>query len=630
MPLHFPPAPFTGEREIALQFLKDFNRCRRLNQQHPYMIDPVLRIHTMLGMMDGPAVTPWKTKCAELIRRPAAASFGEELWTEYTRKFAKVWGSKSPASPPVTPIPKPPATHCSTPQTPPPLPDTTTAARTRSEDTAERLLLTSELDVPPSDLDTSWPPLIPSDSPAPAAVPASSNADYDWSDIIRRWEKNLPQYVLGPMYQSTPLPPRFPYNETHSRIPDDILTSSPCSSVPVECSRRHPSDGTSPRTPQYRPNRRPVTASDRPLEPRSSPSPLRPPPTSSPRAALPAVPGPVRPSHLVPWSFASPRSTLLIDEDRSSSTSIYLRTLSPRSATPSPLSSHSLLLSRSDSPSLAPTYRPPQLRCPASTAALVVMEDNGPRRGVKTSPVSVSTPRTTSSTRPIRQYPSVFPQHALEQPRDPDEITTHTLYRRPRDRFPTSRNHLAPRESNTDTTGPVTSRSSAIDRRITQDSIDTLGPHRRPRHTSREPATSSNTAPQPTQRQDSPQPPDTSDIHCDTTQMPRDMDDNIATPWLHRKIRVSNKGTRNQDVSEALRKCRHQPSHPHSSMTPTSPEAQPQNNRQQTTANQETCHDMQLKTRTTQQRQATQSYRTQTTPPHECCTADLVSDFPNA
>ncbi|KAH8999724.1 hypothetical protein EDB92DRAFT_1940325 [Lactarius akahatsu] len=252
LPLHFPPTPFTGERLTAPQFLKDFERFWKLNRKHPYMINPILRIHTMIWLMDGPIMTPWKTK--------KAASFGEELWTEYTRKFMKIWGCDSPtpslntmtSEPPTATTPDTSVMRCLTPlsnENPLLTPDTIPAVQAHPKDTpleeaVDGCLLTSELEMQiPVNLGTLWPPLIPPDPPAPVAVPASSNDDNDWSDIVMCWEKNLPQYVLGPAHRSMPFHPRKHTSgsaistsppQLHMHAPNRVPTSSPCSNLSVE------------------------------------------------------------------------------------------------------------------------------------------------------------------------------------------------------------------------------------------------------------------------------------------------------------------------------------------------------------------------------------------------------------
>ncbi|KAH8994207.1 hypothetical protein EDB92DRAFT_2113427 [Lactarius akahatsu] len=393
---------------------------------------------------------PWKTKWANLIRRPEAASFGEELWSDYIRKFTKTWGSGSPIppientipGPPLTPSnsgtsdcwssaahadPVPPCTTSPFAETLTTTPDTTISTRTYSEetqldDTTDGL--PSELDTQnPTDQHTPWP-LIPLDWPTPAN-PISLGEHDEWATVVQRWEDNLPQYVLGPVYRSTSLPRRDPRPHTQPS------PRPPWSHTPVECPQRHPADRTSPPAPHPRSTSRsvsvytPMTNPVRPLKLRSSVSPVRSLPFSSPHTVLPAILDPVLPLHLAPQSFASPSLDSFSDDTgRSSPFSTSVATLDTRSATLSPLPRRSSFASCPRSSPLGTVSPSPP----------VVMEDNRPKRGVKTSTVSVSTSSNASLTRPNRRYPAIFPQRALEQPRDPDKIAAHTAPHRPRHR----------------------------------------------------------------------------------------------------------------------------------------------------------------------------------------------------
>ncbi|KAH8981478.1 hypothetical protein EDB92DRAFT_1953103 [Lactarius akahatsu] len=323
------------------------------------MIDPVLRIRAMLSCMEGSVVAPWKARCADLIGRPEATSFGEELWDECIHKFTKTWGSESLIPPidhaiPSSPVlPRTPSLFA---ETPPSTPGTNVSVLTRSEDTpcedaAEGLPF--ELDTQtPANPGTPWP-LIPLDWPTPILL----SEDNEWAEVIQRWETDLPQYVLGPAYQGTSRSPSLSRTAPRTQTPDPISPSSPWSHIP--CYQQHSSDQTSPRALQHRSTRQPVSISppvfdpDHPLIPRSSVSSSRSLPISSPCAVLPTVVDPTFPSDLVPWSFAPPPLvTLSIDTALSASPSALFLTLGPHSSSQSPLSPHSSTTSRSCSPSL--------------------------------------------------------------------------------------------------------------------------------------------------------------------------------------------------------------------------------------------------------------------------------------
>ncbi|KAH8990064.1 hypothetical protein EDB92DRAFT_1946706 [Lactarius akahatsu] len=225
---------------------------------------------------------------------------------------------------------------------------------------------------------------------------------------------------------------------------------------------------------------------------------------------------PVLPSHQVPRSSAFPSHHVLSLDDNLSTSPASPPTFDPRSPA-ALLPWFPLPLHPARSPFAAALLFDPTSRSP-----WVVMEDNIPKRGVKTSQVSVSTPNVATTTRSNQAYTPTFPPHALQRPQNPDKVApiTPSNAQRKHGTNPTTLPHdtKTPQEQSTlrnwiigFTTPCMLSHRSHIQ---FQES--------RSRHTFRRLAT----------------PSDTSEaIHKNTMWILHDSDNDLATLWLHHKPR---------------------------------------------------------------------------------------------
>ncbi|KAH9010162.1 hypothetical protein EDB85DRAFT_1902370 [Lactarius pseudohatsudake] len=106
-----------------------------------------------------------------------------------------------------------------------------------------------------------------------------------------------------------------------------------------------------------------------------------------------------------------------------------------------------LFTSRPPSPSFTPTF--PSTHPPAS----IVEDDNIPKRGVKTIENSVLIPL-------VPRYPPIFPRHALEMPRDPDEFAPTAAQNRDRVITTVPSADPTPQPANRTTSRPPNSRAT--------------------------------------------------------------------------------------------------------------------------------------------------------------------------
>ncbi|KAH9007178.1 hypothetical protein EDB86DRAFT_3069846 [Lactarius hatsudake] len=371
------PTPFSGDFARAQQFIDEFGQLERRNRHHPFITQPALRVDLALVFIDeDPMTTTWK----RTIRRGSPVELADEsIWDEFFDSFCTAWIDDTPA--PVT-------------------------------DPAPVL-----------------PPHSPRRPVRPRIThPPASTIEVDNAQTMR-FASSLPPVTVTEKEEALPASAPPPTIET--AIHAKTLVSSQIVADPL------PLATTTPPVPIYT-----LESVVTPLAATSESPPMRRP--TSPRIVPPPLPA--DDTQILPVEVDSTRTTrfasllLLVDEIEKE---LALLASAPAPFTPAldppfpPVPSTTASNSPPPRPPRSPhrPYSPKIARQPTGTApcppCTVVEDDNSPRRGVKTLVNSafasdLAEPTTDDSTLPPRR-PNIFPRHALEMPRDPDELANRPI-----------------------------------------------------------------------------------------------------------------------------------------------------------------------------------------------------------
>ncbi|KAH9006025.1 hypothetical protein EDB83DRAFT_2532997 [Lactarius deliciosus] len=377
--------PFTGDRALAQQFLDEFWQLERANLRHVLITHPALRVELALSFIHGPLTDLWK----QTVQRGSPGDTeNEELWDEFYDSFCTAWTDDLPV-----PVP----------QTPSPLVPVNASAAQRAE----------ELQVITTPVQTT------------AAPSPNAEDDFDFEEFYSSYLDDNASIFSPHAPTPTPSPSIFdlvcPVEEpVHLSAPTQTLAAPSIALPPLVSTPQ--TDRVAQRVEK---RQRDYTSEEGETRPSKYPRPATHagPPRASPQLGRRSVPLPRK------YAFA------------------------PRRATSAPVTSVS--------PFIVP-YSPPPRRPPSppgdpthNTFALedhrtIVKDDNMLTRGVKTlddsvfAPVSAQDAVDSPPQTPPHAY--LFPRHAFERPRDPDELATKTTDRQrcgnARSPYPaTPRNH---------------------------------------------------------------------------------------------------------------------------------------------------------------------------------------------
>ncbi|KAH9009347.1 hypothetical protein EDB85DRAFT_2245921 [Lactarius pseudohatsudake] len=462
------PTPFSGDPTHAAQFLQDLDSLVWKNRNHPLISTPWTRIDLALAFISGPTTLAWRRsiRCGRTTEVTT-----DTLWNDFLESFCETWVYSPEATTPIAPeMPTSPAV-------PSPL---LTAASTLKRVDDVSIVFTAD-DLPPRHLletidqtadedDTDdWSSFAPDTSALPPRPPRSPRRQF--SPRIAS-----PQSVVLDLVNPADEPPYLPCTPT----PDSSIVALALPRTETFDIRPQPTTVAS--TPSRAENPVPSTpegsrATSAPLPSTQSNAPHVPtPPTPTASASVTHADGkttkkrkyetdggndtrsnkriraqlarrrvplpqqlryvrrrPVVPPPPVDDSSGPPNLDLaLVPSPDSPSPRLPRRPrrpTDPPSALPSPVFTSAFV------PAVVFPSPPPRVLCllagppPPSSIAdplSIVEDDNSPRRGIKPldasgfSPIhATSLPQTTRESR----YTDIFPRHAFEMPRDPDEIT---------------------------------------------------------------------------------------------------------------------------------------------------------------------------------------------------------------
>ncbi|KAH9020586.1 hypothetical protein EDB85DRAFT_2278728 [Lactarius pseudohatsudake] len=459
------PTPFTGDLTHAAQFLQELDSLVWKNPDHPLFSTPWMRIDTALAFISGPVTLTWKYNI-QRSRSPEIAT--DTLWDDFLESFCEAWVySPEPTISVVAPTVQTSTADISS---------SSLAAVSTLKRVDDISIVLTKNELPPRHLSetidqtadedetddrssfapctSAPPPISPSSSPFDRASPINEPPRAPFQTrgqtvpvTTHDESSNLPPTVtldLSTIVSTAQHPVAAPV-----KIDDgEILAIPPHASDGTTRKREHSYEAEDehayprkhPRTQlarrcrplprQYRYVRQPITL---------------PPPVDDSS-------GPFAPVRLYQSSpsvrLTTPRRAVLHD-------AISLRLPSrsfPAAIDPAAdindAADAVLFPSRPPSPSLAPAL--PSAHLPAS----IVEDDNSPRGGIKPLDASGFNPiHATSPPRTPRdlRYTDIFPRHAFEMPRDPDEVTPAASI--------TPRNHAVP----DDTTAQRPLRATATD-----------------------------------------------------------------------------------------------------------------------------------------------------------------------
>ncbi|KAH9018894.1 hypothetical protein EDB85DRAFT_1896972 [Lactarius pseudohatsudake] len=393
-----PPTTFSGDRSTSTQFLREFERLRRLNRSHPLMTNPEQRIKLALSYIDGPADN-WRNKRDVIVRHldTTTAQINEALWDDFltqTPRLASPTASILDLVKPADEQPRPPRNACRS--------TSPTAPATTHDESSD-------------------PPLpLPVTSDPPAAAAAPQRAE-ELQNTVASIDDDGDGTLFAPRVP-VPLTPDSVAHTTdgttkkrkhESNVEDD---KSPVKRFHARLARRRV---PLPRLIRYA--RRPPVIPPPPVDDSSGPSDFD--FTIDPTVAAPESPPPRPPRS--PRRPSSPRlasSTYsIIASTPSHAATPTLSKPEGSSAPPAQLLSNQSNTPRAEQFPRLPTAEPPS----------VVEDDNNPRGGVKTLDDSVLDPVHPTPPPQNPRYADIFPRHAFEQPRDPDEVAPQTSRRNP-------------------------------------------------------------------------------------------------------------------------------------------------------------------------------------------------------
>ncbi|KAH9019938.1 hypothetical protein EDB83DRAFT_2320703 [Lactarius deliciosus] len=517
---------FTGDRAQAQQFLIEFSQLERANLRHVLITRPALQVELALSFIHGPLTDPWRqtVQCSS-----PGNTEDEELWDKFYNSFCTAWTDDLPVSMPQTPLPLAPidaSPRVEEPQVIATPVQTTAVPSPNAEDDLDfKEFYPSYLDdnvgifspraptlmPPPSIFDLvrpskkqytcqrSPPPLLPTlpdadedwtlFAPCVVSVPTPFVSTLQTDHVAQRVEKRQRDYTsdeaetrrnkcprlaahTGPPCarpqlgrRSVPLPRKYAFAPRWTTSAP--ITSTPRLLVPYSPPPRQPPgppDDPGPPVPAALPlgrhhtivednnNRRGgvKTLDSSVFAPDVAVSPTPTPVLDSPRPPTPHTPPPRRPDIF-------PRLTLEI----------------PRN--PDSLATH---------PTNSRRHRNAHPRTPAQTTTTTVDPVNTP----PTCLTPISAQDAVDSPPQTPPHTHLFPRHAFEGPRDPDELATRTTNRQrcgnARSPYPaTSRNHDRHARQAHPTTSPedamptpVTSRLVRRRRRATAATLSTSPP----------------------------------------------------------------------------------------------------------------------------------------------------------